>query len=222
MDRVPRLVLWAWERPEDLRPLPPNVGVAFLAQSIRISPGRMSVVPRHQPLYVNPDASLVAVTRLDIDSDTGVSGDSAHVTSIAGAIAKTLRWPQVRALQVDFDARTSERAFYANLLRAIRSRIDAVPLSMTALASWCAGDHWIDGLPVDEAVPMLFEMGPTNEPFRRTARSGSWSSRSCRGSVGVSADEAESLRLRADRVYVFSSRSWTIGRISDVRNRFEP
>jgi len=35
-----------------------------------------------------------------------------------------------------------------------------MPLSITALASWCAGDPWITGLPIDEAVPMLFRLGP--------------------------------------------------------------
>ena len=34
-----------------------------------------------------------------------------------------------------------------------------LPLSMTALASWCAGDTWIEALPVDEAVPMLSRWG---------------------------------------------------------------
>jgi len=31
---LPRLILWAWERPEDLRALDPDTGVAFLAQTI--------------------------------------------------------------------------------------------------------------------------------------------------------------------------------------------
>ena len=34
-----------------------------------------------------------------------------------------------------------------------------MPLTITALASWCDGDDWIDGLPVADASPMLFRMG---------------------------------------------------------------
>jgi len=29
-----------------------------------------------------------------------------------------------------------------------------MPLSMTALASWCESDRWLAGMPVAEAVPM--------------------------------------------------------------------
>jgi hypothetical protein len=39
LSRLPPLMLWAWERSEDLRGLHPSVGVAFLAQSIAVSGG---------------------------------------------------------------------------------------------------------------------------------------------------------------------------------------
>ena len=35
----PGVVLWAWERPVDLRGLPAGTGVAFLAQTITIADG---------------------------------------------------------------------------------------------------------------------------------------------------------------------------------------
>jgi len=34
--QLPRVVLWAWERPEDLRSAGSDVGVAFLAQTITL------------------------------------------------------------------------------------------------------------------------------------------------------------------------------------------
>ena len=37
MDRFPRMFVWAWERPEDLRDLDREIGVAFLAQTISIT-----------------------------------------------------------------------------------------------------------------------------------------------------------------------------------------
>jgi hypothetical protein len=43
VDRLPALVLWAWERPVDLRTLPAGTGVAFLAQTITAT-ARGSVV----------------------------------------------------------------------------------------------------------------------------------------------------------------------------------
>ena len=36
---------------------------------------------------------------------------------------------------------------------------DNVPLSMTALASFCVGDRWLQDLPVDEAIPMIYQDG---------------------------------------------------------------
>lgn len=62
--------------------------------------------------------------------------------------------PGAVALQVDFDARASQHTFYARLLRDLRRQMPpSLPLSITALASWCSYDDWIRGLPVDEAVP---------------------------------------------------------------------
>src|ERR1039458_2560605 len=51
MAAVPPLVLWAWERPEDLRFLNPKLtGVAFLAGTVRLGPDGLSFPPRLQPL----------------------------------------------------------------------------------------------------------------------------------------------------------------------------
>jgi hypothetical protein len=74
---------------------------------------------------------------------------------------------------------------------------------MTALASWCEADHWIDGLPVDEAVPMLFRMGHGERAPREFRPS------LCKGSVGVSLDEPVTVPSRDARLYVFSPRAWT-------------
>jgi len=67
LEGLPRLILWAWERPEDLRGLGADTGVAFLAQTITIAGDRLSVVTRRQPLRVSPSATLVAVTRIEVD-----------------------------------------------------------------------------------------------------------------------------------------------------------
>jgi hypothetical protein len=219
--RSPRLVFWAWERREDLRQLPPDAAIAFLAETVTVGRDRTEVVPRRQPLRVNRAALLYAVTRIDVEPGAIASFTPGDVSTVADAIARTGRLPQVGGVQVDFDARASERPTYRSLLQAVRDRIGTMPLSMTALASWCGDDSWIDTLPVDEAIPMLFRMGPFNEPFRHAAASG-WSARRCRGSLGVSVDEPDSLRYRAHRVYVFNPRSWSDGAIADVRTRYQP
>jgi hypothetical protein len=168
MDRLPRVFVWAWERPEDLRGLAPGIGVAFLAQTISITRHGVHVAPRRQPLRVAPASALLAVTRIEIVG----SATPSPVDDVVSSIAATADLPRVAGVQVDFDATTSERPLYRDLLRRLRARLPAtMPISVTALASWCDGDDWLSGLPVDEAVPMLFRMGPSNAPFLRMATS---------------------------------------------------
>ena len=59
-------MLWAWERPEDLRAVDPRTaGVAFLARTLYLSGDAVAVRPRLQPLRVAPGAPLVAVVRIE-------------------------------------------------------------------------------------------------------------------------------------------------------------
>jgi hypothetical protein len=169
-DGLPRLVLWAWERPEDLRQLDAGIGVAFLAQTVTISGDHFAVHPRLQPLRVRAANPLIAVTRIETGGSGPAGLTGAAVDAIASTITRTVTRPRVRAAQIDFDATVSERDFYRALIDRVRRRLNpSMPLSITALASWCVGDDWLDGLPIDEAVPMLFRMGPVNAPFRRLA-----------------------------------------------------
>ena len=159
----PSIVLWAWERPENLEFIDPHTtGIAFLARTVFLRNGAVSVQPRLNPLRYTPGASLMAVVR--VESDRSVLPP---VAAAAAAISEAGTIPGVRALQVDFDATLSQRAFYRNILNRVRADLRPdLPLSITALASWCEADHWIDGLPVAEAVPMLFRMGPGERPER--------------------------------------------------------
>jgi hypothetical protein len=151
---------------------------------------------------------LAAVTRIEMPVTRPIDDDSER---IARAIAKTARFPGVAAVQIDFDATESQRAFYRRLIKDVRSRIDAqVPLSITALASWCVGDRWLDGLPIDEAVPMLFQLGPMNEPFRSVALAPDAAHPLCQSSLGTSLDEPMALRPSGRRIYVFNPGSWTL------------
>jgi len=222
LSRLPPLMLWAWERPEDLRGLHSSVGVAFLAQTVTISGSRFTLQPRRQPLRVTGNA-LVAVTRIEAGAGPTVSLGERESSDVAAAIVRTASLPRVVGVQIDFDARASERPMYGRLLSAVRDRLPAdTPLSMTALASWCQGDNWLRGLPIDEAVPMLFRMGPTNEPFRIIASSRESAVPECRRAIGVSLDESLAFRPDSRRVYVFSPRAWTDVAIGEARRWVTP
>lgn len=213
-DGLPPLMLWAWERPVDLQGLPAGVGVAFLAQTITSSPDAIIIAARRQPLRVDPGTPLIAVTRIEAPGDPP---SSQRVDELARAIAKTATLPHVDGVQIDFDARASQRAMYRQLLHAVRGSLPPeTPLSMTALASWCLDDRWLDDLPVDEVVPMLFRMGPSEEPLRASL---AWRTLApaCRGAIGMSLDEPLTVSARKKRLYVFNAAPWNDAAIRAAR-----
>ena len=60
------VILWAWERPEDLTFIDPQkVEVAFLAKTIYLRGDKVAVKPRLQPLKLAPGTKLTAVVRIE-------------------------------------------------------------------------------------------------------------------------------------------------------------
>src|SRR5579871_353269 len=198
----PRLMLWAWERPENLEFLDPHsAGVAYLAGTITWRDDGVTFHPRLQPLRVSLGTRIVAVVRLES------RGELPATAQVVGQILRAVSSPAGEAVQIDFDARQSERQWYAALLRAVRERLPAhIPLTITALASWCQSDRWLQDLPVQDAVPMLFRMG-SNEPRQVRA----FQTPPCDGSWGIATDEMPSALPRGRRIFVFSPRPWDEG-----------
>jgi hypothetical protein len=193
-------MLWAWERPEHLNFIDPAAaGVAFLARTVSWHDGQLVSQPRLQPLEVPPRTALMAVVRLE---SAGALPDAGAVVD---EILKDANDPRTGALELDFDARASERQWYRELVRRVRSGLyPTKDLTITALASWCLGDPWIRGLPVADAVPMLFRMG-TGQP----REIGDFRVPICRASLGVSTDELPYAVPHGRRLFVFSPRPWT-------------
>jgi len=197
----PRVMLWAWERPERLMFLDSTAaGVAFLARTVSWSDTGIVSQPRYQPLEVPPGTAMMAVIRMESHSARFPDPDA-----LAAQIVEVAALPRVKAIQIDFDARRSERDWYAALLGRVRQRLPpSVLLSMTALASWCLGDPWIRGLPVNDAVPMLFRRG-AGEPRHVT----DFSLEVCRSSLGISTDEAPLSLPHGRRLFIFHPHPWT-------------
>ncbi len=207
----PGLTLWAWERPEDLRFInPETTGVAYLAATIRIQPdGTPGVRPRLQPLFTPPRAWRTAVIRIE----TPARYVFPDAPVLAETIAKIAANSGATGIQVDYDARASERPFYRSLLRGLRAS-SPKPLGITALASWCDEHAWFSGEPIVEAVPMFFRMGP-NESKQMPVRTGV-----CRSSLGLSTDETWPSPLPSGaRLYIFNPRAWTESDYEDVKRR---
>jgi hypothetical protein len=213
LDGLPMIVLWAWERPEDLRFIDTQkIGVAFLAETLTLSGNRTRVRPRLQPLAVSPGTSIIAVARIESDRANPPDLSAPQLEAAAQSIAELAGTHGVAAIQIDFDAPVSARGFYRGLLSEVRRRIPAqLPLSMTALASWCMYDNWLPGLPVDEVVPMLFRMGAdSRQVIMHLESGGDFVAAQGRTSIGISVDEPLGSRLPAGRrVYAFNPKSWS-------------
>ncbi len=219
---LPAMMLWAWERSEDFRFLKPGeAGVAFLARTVALGPRSVQVRSRRNPLVTTPGTALVAVVRLELHH---AKLEGRQVVQVAAAIHDLWALPGIQGLQIDFDATRSQRPFYRELLRRLRaSQPRGLSLSMTALGSWCLGDPWIRDLPVDEAVPMLFRMGPESNAVRQAlARQGDFTVPLARTSVGFSLDEAFLPVPRGRRIYIFNPQSWTERDFRTVKARLGP
>jgi hypothetical protein len=207
----PQTILWAWERSENLEFLDPNqFAVAFLAQTLELKGDEVVFKPRRQPLKVRPETKLIAVTRIESHKATILS--SAQREKLVDLVLKTQELKNVSAIQIDFDAASSEREFYRSLLQDLRRQLpDNIPLSMTALASFCVGDRWLDDLPVDEAIPMIFRMGADDKSIRSfLAKGHDFKEPICRRSYGFAVDEPLEINLdRSRRQYIFNVRAWT-------------
>jgi len=108
-------------------------------------------------------------------------------------------------VQIDFDARRSERDYYQSLMQLIRRQLPRnIALEMTALVSWCQADDWIRHMPVADAVPMFFRMGVDPHSTQERLRDPL-----CGSSIGISTDEFYVPVPQGKRVFVFSSEPWT-------------
>ncbi|HVQ37278.1 MAG TPA: DUF3142 domain-containing protein [Pyrinomonadaceae bacterium] len=216
---LPDTILWAWERPEKLDYLDPQAtGVAFLAKTIYLRGDRVVSRPRLQPLSVPPGAQVIAVVRIESERAEPPVLSAQQVNEAALEVSEASRLPNVAMVQVDFDATTSERDFYRSLLTELRARLpQSTLLSITALASWCKGDNWLDGLPIDEAVPMLFRMGVERKQFLSQLAAGErFNAKLCQASAGISIDEPVAQLPRVERVYVFNPTSWSPSQVNQV------
>lgn len=222
---APPTMLWAWERNEDLRFIDPaTTGVAFLAMTLTLERDSVRREPRRQPLAVPDGTYLTAVIRIETVKETErrPALSDAQIAEIVELVRSALERPNTRGVQIDFDAVLSERPFYRKLMAALRSGLPSgTPLTMTALASWCVGDRWLQDMDVDEAVPMAFVMGADAERIRSFLRAeNDWTEPLCRASYGLSFDESPLTGLKPGRrVYYFRDDPWNAG---DLKRLYYP
>lgn len=224
---LPPLLLWAWERPEYLPRLDTSrVGVAFHAATLRLVGEQVVPSYRRQPLVTPPGTVRVPVVRVEVEARAPhrAALSAAQRAQVRSRVLELVRRYGAHAVQVDYDARASERPFYRALLDELRAELPPpFHLSMTALASWCLDDDWLRHLPVDEVVPMVFRMGADAPHVRlQLARRGDFSSPRCRQSVGLVVDEPAPRLPAGRRIWWFNPRSWTEQDLQAVLGEQQP
>ncbi len=224
---IPRTVIWGWERNEDLRFLDPTKhAVAFLSQTLNLRNDEVGFYPRRQPLRVPEGAYLIAVTRIEATRESAGKPtlSDEQKRAIIEYLLRSVQLTGVREVQIDFDAVESERDFYRGLIADTRAALDpAIPLTITALSSWCLGDTWLGELPIDDAVPMLFDIGnEKKEVADLLEKGGDWNEPLCRNSYGISLSEPPLAGLRTDRrLYIFKSAAWNARDLEQINNAHE-
>ena len=218
---LPPLVLWAWDRDNDLRFLDiRDTGVAFLAATLTLRGEGVVLTPRRNPLALPEGISRAAVVHVESDRLRPPSLSEDQLQRFVEMLVAVSSEVPHHVLQVDFEAVASQRTFFINAIAALRRQLPGAALSVTALASWCFNENWTGRLEADEVVPMLFRMGYDGRRLRAQLANGRNSpTANCRSSFGVATDELPTVLPAGQRVYVFSPRRWTPDVYNVVRAR---
>ena len=205
------IVLWAWDRAEDLRFLKPGEAeVAALMRTLYLRNGNVDQWRRKLPLFLPDGLQPIEVTRFESD------GTPLPPAEQVASHFSSERLTEFRRLQFDFDVRASQIVWYRELLEQTKTWKSTV--SFTSIVSNCLENPWSADLPI-EAVPMLFRMGPQRSTYLDRLQAKGDFARGCRGSLGISTDEPLAWRPPAKRIYVFNPNRWTRESFDQIRSR---
>ena len=100
---LPSLVLWEWDRDDDLRFLDAgDTGVAFLAATLTLRGEDVVLAPRHNPLTLPEGVSRVAVAHVETDRAEPPVLSGEQLRRLVAALASVSDEVPHRVLQVDF------------------------------------------------------------------------------------------------------------------------
>ena len=224
----PQNMLWSWFAEDDFRPAAPSgTGVAWLAMSLQFSRSGVSVAPRAASLRTPRGMYEMAVVRFNFEpSEYPPAGISSwhprQRIQAEQSILDLVRLTGATSLQLDFDAPESARPFYRDLLRSLRAQLPGnTYLSITALASWCMEPKsWLASLPVDEFVPMVFDMGQSGDAvLTLLKRGGEFPFPGCRTTLGIRQSSSDIPAKPGVRIYRFNGGQ---PRTGITRRQFRP
>ena len=201
---------WAWKRSEDLSWIASeNIEVAVLLGTVIGRGGEIELDLRREPLLAPKSAVTTAVFRIEGFPERA-RVESARTRTIE-SIVRMSGELGLKRIQIDFDARVSQRVWYRDFLTELKSKLThGTTLEMTALVSWCREEKdWLTALPVDSVVPMFFRMGDEGQEMKRLlAESERNFSPVCTKTIGISLDEPIVVPDGVRRVYLFNPKAW--------------
>jgi hypothetical protein len=218
---LPRGVAWIWPNsngPQGTRSdSPPYREAAVLVESLVLRARGVEHGGRTQSLQLPAGVRIVPVVHVEAAPDAPAEFTLSQRNAIIAAVRRHAGVAAAGAglLQLDFEAPARQRDAYRALVAAVREALPAgVRLSVTALAHWCTQGDWLDHLPVDEVVPMLYRLGPHADDWRRrfAQQANTNLAQRCRGpALGFATNDPPpaALLARTIRPYWFDEAAWS-------------
>ena len=207
----PPAVAWLWKDAQ--APAWSQSRVAVVDRHILLSGDTVRVRPGARPRSLPASTKVTPVVHVELDQLRPAASLRAAAPLIVAAMESAARATTSDWVQLDLEARPSQRADYRALVQQIRQALPAkVQLSVTALAWWCRSPAWLDGLAANEVVPMFFKMGRDGDAMRAlvTRQPGALHPLCRAGSAGFSAQEPfeRTVIARYAQTYWFDYYGW--------------
>lgn len=204
-------IAWLWDEAE--LPAWSAQEAAVLHRHVLLSGAAIRTRPRMRQPALAAGTRVTPVLHVEVSSvhpPEDIEGSRALIVGAAldAAADSSSGW-----VQLDMEAKPSQRQFYHSLVRQIRAALPPrMRLSVTALTWWCRSPAWLDNLDADEVVPMFFRMGRDSAELRELVeQQPERLHQRCRGgAAGFSPQEpfSAAVEARYTKRYWFDRRAW--------------